>query len=109
MSIIKYFSNKKYKLYKRTLKIDPQSGGSIVKWVADREIPGYFEPNENLVGSQAGNKYGIKGVFYSEEKLNPSDRILINDNVFEIRDIEFRQMFRLSYYKGYLVNTDENI
>ena len=48
-------------------------------------------------------------MFYSEEKLAPADRIEINGILFEIRESEFWQMRGLSYYKGYLVKTDENI
>ncbi len=109
MSIIKFFSNKKYKLLKRTVKIDETSGASISKWDFYKEISGYYEPVENLIGTEAGNKYGITGVFYSEEKLAPADRIEINGILFEIRESEFWQMRGLSYYKGYLVKTDENI
>ena len=109
MSIVNYFSNKKYKLYKRTVKIDELSGGSLSEWNFVKEISGYYEPAESLIGTEAGNKYGITGVFYSEEKLSPADRIEIGAYMFEVRETEFWQMRGLSYYKGYLVKTDENI
>ncbi len=109
MSIINFFSNKKYTLYKKSVSIDETNGASIAKWTADKEISGYYEPSETLVGSEAGNKYGITGVFYCAEKLVPSDRIEINGNLLEVREAEFWQLRGLSYYKGYLVKTDENL
>lgn len=109
MSIINYFSNKRYSLYKRDVKIDKSSGASIVEWNFDKNVLGYYEPAETLIGTEAGNKYGITGVFYSEQKLIPSDRIDIEGNRFEIREVEFWQAVGLRYYKGYLVKIDENI
>ena len=109
MTIINYFSDKKYKLYKRTVKIDASSGAGIAEWNLEKEIEGYYEPAEKLVGTESGNKYGVTGVFYSAEKLTPADRIEINAAMFEIRETEFWQMRGLSYYKGYLVKTDENV
>ena len=109
MSIIKFFSSKKYTLLKRTVTTGEIGGASIAKWTADKEVLGYYEPVETLVGTEIGNKYGITGVFYCAEKLVPSDRIEINDTLLEIREVEFWQLRGLSYYKGYLVKTDENL
>lgn len=109
MYIINYFSNKKYKILNRTVEIDAASGAGIAKWTASKEILGYYEPEESLVGTEAGNEYGVSAVFYSSEKLTPADRIEIDGNIFEIREVEFWQLRGFSYYKGYLVKTDEDL
>ncbi len=109
MSIINFFSNKKYTLLKRSVRIDETSGASIAKWTPEKEVLGYYEPSESLVGTEAGNKYGITGVFYCAEKLVTADRIDIGGNLLEVREVEFWQLRGLSYYKGYLVKTDENL
>ncbi len=109
MSIINFFSNNKYKLLKRNVKIDETSGASISTWTFDKEVSGYYEPIETLVGSEIGDKFGITGVLYCSEKLVPAYRLEINGSLFEIREVEFWQLRGLSYYKGYLVKTDENL
>ena len=111
MSIINYFSNKKYKIFRKNTEIDPTSGASISKWDLAGEISGYFTPenSDTLVGSAVGNKYDINGVFYTHSKISLSDRILVEDIVYEVRETEFWQLPYISYYKGYLVKTDEDV
>ncbi len=111
MSIINYFSNKKYKLQKKTTEIDTLSGASFSRRTPAGEISGYFVPGnpDSVTGTDVGNKYDINGVFYTDSRIDLTDRVEINGIVYEVREVEFWQMPYMSYYKGYLVKTDENV
>ena len=102
-------------IYAKT--ITPDGAGDLVSWNKTGTIKAYLESvdGEKLLGTPQGNETNINLILYSKSKINSGERVYINDTErsrngwFEIRHTEFYKMPFFSYYKGYLVKTDENI
>ncbi len=107
MSIITFFSKRKYELYKR--KITQKGAGELVEWQKDCDIQAYIEPAQSLEGSELGDYTDSELVLYTTSPIKNSEIVKIGDDFYEIRSTEFWQIPYMTYYKGYLVKTDENI
>ena len=113
--MISFFMTKSCELYEKTIV---QSGpGDYVEWGKKKIIRVFLEPvdGEKLLGTPFGNDMNISLILYTKSKITAGERVYINDlehsrnGWFEIRHTEFFQIPFLTYYKGYLVKTDENI
>ena len=111
--MIDFFMTKKCKIYAKT--ITPNGAGDSIDWIERDTIKAYIEPlnGEKLLGTDAGNKTDISLILYTKNNINNGERVLITyagyGGLYEIQQREFYQMPFFSYYKGYLVKTDENI
>lgn len=113
--MIDFFTTQKCKIYVK--QITPKGAGDFVEWVEDRTIKVYLDPidGEKLLSSGLGNKNRITLMMYSRSKISNGERVLVPFNsdgsceLFEIQQCEFYKMPFFSYYKGYLVKTDENL
>ena len=107
MSIITYFSKKKYNLYKRTYTVS--GAGEEISWERLKVINAYIEPAEKLTGSELGDYEEAELVLYTTDLIRNKEIVEIRGEYYEIRSTEFWQIPYMTYYKGYLVKTDEDI
>lgn len=111
--MIDFFMTKKYKIYSKT--ITPNGACDSIAWAERDTVSAYIEPlnGEKLLGTEAGNKTNISLIIYTKDIINNGERIRIseseNSGMYEIQQREFYRMPFISYYKGYLVKTDENL
>ncbi len=109
--------NKSYTIYMNVAAV--KGAGEIVSWEKSSSVRAYLEPQngEKLVCSAEGDNLVIDLIIYTKEKISSGERIYIpeapynseSEGWFEIRQAEFYQLPYISYFKGYLVKTDENI
>ena len=113
--MLNFFIQKKYDIYKKI--ITECGAGDSIEWTKTRTVKGYIEAfdGEKLIGTNTGNKDKISLLIYTKQHISNGERIYLTEadnitqNWYEIRSVEYYNMPFLSYYKGYLVKTDENI
>ena len=112
--LILKMGGKPYDIYRKTLKIDPDSGADIVNYSKAEKVLAWIQPTSAgsstkgivLENSVSGDSVIADFFMFHEKILNEHDRIQYNGLWFEIRAIEPWQSSFMSFYKSYLVKVD---
>lgn len=97
-------------LYKKTVSVDPHSGGDIVDYRHVKDIVCCLQSADGVVldNTPAGDAIAADFILYSEEKPEEHDRVSYLDYNLEVRRVEPYGLKGMSHFKSYLVNCRRN-